>query len=185
MRHGGEPEYLPREVEVLGPVLPQRWNALVEHGVAEQAADDATLALHRIEVAVAIATADREPGNEVVQDEVVQHDEAGRAAQRVHDPPVRLRVVADVVDAEIGAARRLLRSALDDDDLAAGLQGRQQQGRVVGDPRPLGRHRGEDGDLHDNSRSMARSQVTSAAIALPALAECCGLVGMVAKPDGC
>ena len=114
-----EPEHLAREVEVLGPVLPERRDALVEHGVAEQAADDAALALHRVEVAVAVAAADREPGDEVVEDEVVEDDDAGRAAQRLDDPAVRVRVVADVVDAEVGSARRLLRPALHDDDLAA------------------------------------------------------------------
>ena len=49
--------------------------------MAEQAADDAALALHRVEVAVAVAAADREPGDEVVEDEVVQDDDA-RAARR-------------------------------------------------------------------------------------------------------
>ena len=51
---GGEVEHLAGEVEVLGAVLPERRNALVEHGVAEQPPDDSALALHRVEVAVAV-----------------------------------------------------------------------------------------------------------------------------------
>ena len=55
---------------------------------------------------MAVAAPDREPGDEVMEHEVVQHDEPGRAAQRLHDPAVSLGIVADVVDAEIGPARR-------------------------------------------------------------------------------
>ncbi len=165
---GGEVEHLAGEVEVLGAVLPERRDALVEHGVAEQPADDAALALHRVEVAVAVAAADREAGDEVVEDEVVQHDDAGRAPQRVDDPAVGVRVVADVVDAEVGAARRLLAAAAGDDDVAPRLQRRQEERGVVGDARALGRHRAEERDLHERSLPIARSQVTCAAIALPA-----------------
>ena len=65
---------------------------------AEQAPDDPVLALHRVEVAVPVAPADRHPGDEVVEHEVVEHDDAGRASQGVDDPAVRVRVVADVVE---------------------------------------------------------------------------------------
>ena len=56
---------------------------------AEQPADDAGLALHRVEVAVAVAAADRQAGDEVVEHEVVEDDDAGAAAQRIDDPAVR------------------------------------------------------------------------------------------------
>ena len=102
---GREAEHLTCEMEVLRPVLPQGRNALVEDGMAEQPPDDAALALHGVEVAVSVAAADREAGDEVVEDEVVQHDDAGSAAQRLDDPAVRLRIVADVVDAEIDVPR--------------------------------------------------------------------------------
>ena len=98
---GREVEHLAGEMEVLRPVLPERRDALVEHGMAEQAPDDAALALHRVEVAVAVAAADRQPRDEMVEHEVVQHDDPGRAPQRLDDPAVSLRIVADVVDAEI------------------------------------------------------------------------------------
>ena len=74
--------------------------------MAEQAADDAVLALHRVEVAVPVAAADRHPGDEVVEDEVVEDDDAGSAAQRVDDPAVRVRVVADVVERDVAPAAR-------------------------------------------------------------------------------
>ena len=70
----------------------------------EQAADHAALPLHRVEVAVPVAAADRQPGDEVMEDEVVQDDDAGPLAQRVDDPAVRVRVVADVVERDVGAA---------------------------------------------------------------------------------
>ena len=57
---------------------------------AEQPAGDAELALHRVEVAAAVAAADGDPGDQVVQDELVQHDEPGPLAQRVDDPAVRV-----------------------------------------------------------------------------------------------
>ena len=87
---GGELEDLSCEMEVLGPVLPERRDPLVEHGVPEQPADDAALALHRVEVAVPIAATDRQAGDEVMQDEVVQDDDAGRPTQRLDDPAVRV-----------------------------------------------------------------------------------------------
>ncbi len=102
---GREPEHLAREREVLGPVLPQRRDALVEDAVCEQPPDHAVLALHRVEVAVAVAPPDGQTGDEVVKDEIVEDDEARAAAQRIDDPGVRVGVVADVVEAQIGAPR--------------------------------------------------------------------------------
>ena len=72
--------------------------------------DDSVLALHRVEVAVAVAAADRHPGDEVVDDEVVQDDDARPPAQRVDDPGVSVGVVADVVERGVGAARSALAS---------------------------------------------------------------------------
>ena len=97
-----------RERELLRAGLPQRRDPLVEDAVREQASDDTVVALHRVEVAVPVATPDRHPGDEVVQHEVVEDDDAGTAAQRVDDPRVRVGVVPDVVEAEVGAARRAL-----------------------------------------------------------------------------
>ena len=99
--------------------------------MTEQAADDAALALHRVEVAVAVAAADRQPRDEMVQDEVVQDDDAGLTAgaapERVDDPAVRVRVVADVVEREVGAAHRALAPAPHDLDVDPLPQRRQQQ----------------------------------------------------------
>ena len=46
-----------------------------------------------------------QPGDEVVQDEVAQHHDARPLSQRVHDPTVCLRVVAEVVERDVGLAR--------------------------------------------------------------------------------
>jgi hypothetical protein len=50
----------------------------------------------------------------VVEDEVVEHDDASPPPERVHDPAVRLRVVADVVEGDVGPARRPLGASPDD-----------------------------------------------------------------------
>ena len=54
--------------------------------MAEEATDDAVLALHEVEVAVPVAAAHGHPGDEMVQDEVVEDDDAGRArsASTIH-----------------------------------------------------------------------------------------------------
>ena len=80
---GGVLEDEGRQREVLRSRLPQRRNALVEHAVAEQAPDDAVLALHEVEVRVPVPAPDGHAGNEVVQDEVVEDDDArARAGAR-------------------------------------------------------------------------------------------------------
>ena len=52
-----------------------------------------------------VLAADRDPGDEVVDDEVVQDDDAGPPPQRVDDPAVRVRVVADVVERDVRGDR--------------------------------------------------------------------------------
>ena len=59
---------------------------------------DARLALHRREIRVAVLPPDRHARDEMVDHEVVQDDDARPPAQRVDDPRVRVRVVADVVE---------------------------------------------------------------------------------------
>ena len=75
----------------------------------EQTADEPGLPLHRGEVAVTVLSPDRQPRDEVVENELVHDDDAGPRPQRLDDPAVRLGVVADVVEADIGpfGARRL------------------------------------------------------------------------------
>ena len=57
----GEAEHLAGEVEVLGPVLPEGRNPLVQDGVAEEPADDSPSRSIASRYAVAVAAADREP----------------------------------------------------------------------------------------------------------------------------
>ena len=165
---GGEVEHLAGEVVVLGAALPERRDPLVEHAVPEQAADDAAFPLHRVEVAVTVAPADRQPCDEMVEDEVVEDDDARSLPKRLDDPAVRVRVVADVVERNVGAADLPGPAPLDDLDSDPLAQRRQEMGAVVGDPRPFRRHRAVVGDLHESRVSMQASQVTRAASTLPA-----------------
>jgi hypothetical protein len=145
---GRKREDLARERELLRPCFPERRQSLVEHAMGEQPADHAVLTLHRVEVAVAVAAADRHAGDEMVEDEVVEHDEAGRPPEGVEDPAMGIRVVADMVNGEVDTAWRPLRPALDDRDIDMPSKRRQQQRGVVRDPRRLGRHRREVRDPH-------------------------------------
>src|SRR5439155_14880765 len=58
--------------------------------------------------------------------------------------------------------------ARDDLDLDAARERREQELAVLGDPRPFRGERGEVGDLHASSRSIAWSHVTCSATAFPA-----------------
>ena len=106
-----EVEHRAGEREALGLRLPEQRQQVVEHAEPEQPAGDAELALHRVEVAAAVAAADRDPGDQVVQHVLVQHDDAGPLAQRVDDPAVRVGVVADVVERDVRGRRALARLA--------------------------------------------------------------------------
>ena len=87
----------------------------------EETTDDAVLLLHEVEVAVTVPAPDRHPGNEMVEDEIVQDDDSRSPSQGVDDPRVRVGVVPDVVEGDVGrhvpaeAASR----ALSDDDVDA------------------------------------------------------------------
>ena len=94
-----------RQREVGGAVRPQRLEQAVDDAVCEQPSDDALLELHRVQVAVRPAAGDGHPGDEVVQNDVVQDDDARTLAERLDDPAVRVRVVADVVERDVAAAR--------------------------------------------------------------------------------
>src|SRR5262249_39408995 len=132
----------------------------------------ARVALHRVEVAVLVADADREAGDQVVEDEVVQDDDAAVPAERPDDPAVGVRVVADVVERDVRAPRQPPCAAADDLEVDPLAKGRHEQAAVVGDTRPLRRHGREVGDLHEPSRrSTTVSQVTCSASSLPCRAQ--------------
>ena len=128
-----------RERKVGCSVLPQRLEEAVDDAVCEQPSDHARLELHRVQVAARVAARDGHPCHEVVQDDVVEDDDARPLAERLDDPAVRVRIVADVVERDIEAARGtpMLRN-LDLDPL---LERGQQVRAVVGDPGPIGRQR--------------------------------------------
>ncbi|HEU0318661.1 MAG TPA: hypothetical protein VFR49_15095 [Solirubrobacteraceae bacterium] len=58
----------------------------------------ARLSLHRVEIPASVAPAQSHAGHQMMEDEIVQNDDAGPAAECLHDPAVRDRVVADVVE---------------------------------------------------------------------------------------
>ena len=122
--------------------------------MAEQPSDDAALALHRVQVAVPVAAADREAGDEVVEHEVVQDDDARLLPERVHDPAVRVRVVADVVEPDVDVARAQPAAALPTGTTSTrSLERGQEQRAVVRDPGAVRRQRRVVGDLHESSFS--------------------------------
>ena len=79
----GEREHLARQRKSSAS-LPERRQPLVEDAVGEQAADDAVRPLHRVEVRA--VAADGHARDQVMKDEVMEHDEAGvrRSASRIH-----------------------------------------------------------------------------------------------------
>jgi hypothetical protein len=89
------------ERKKLGSILPDRRQEAVDDPVRKKPADNARVALHRVEVSHRIATPDRQPGHEVVKDEVVHDDDPPVALNRVDDPTVRLRVVSDVIESQV------------------------------------------------------------------------------------
>ena len=95
------------EREALGLGLPEQRQQVVEDAEPEQPPGDAEVALHRVEVAAAVAAADRDPRDQMVQHELVHDDDAGALPERVDDPAVRVGVVADVVERDVGGGARL------------------------------------------------------------------------------
>ena len=82
-----------------------------------------------------------------MQDELVQDDDPGAPTECIDDPAVGVRIVADVVERDVG--RRITPSRHRNDDLLDPLaQCGEKQRRVVGDPRPRRRERRVVGDLH-------------------------------------
>src|SRR5262249_27505754 len=73
---GRATEHLARQWELLWLRFPRWWDAPVQDAVRKQASRDAGVAFHCGQVARAVLPADRQPGNEVVEHEVVQDDHA-------------------------------------------------------------------------------------------------------------
>src|SRR4029077_14263507 len=93
---GGVCEHLADERKLGRARLPGRRHASVEDSVREQASGNSRIAFHRREIAMTVLAADREPGDEMMQEEVMQYDDTRPASQRIDVPAVRLRIVADV-----------------------------------------------------------------------------------------
>src|ERR671936_1254491 len=69
-------EDLAREGKGVGPRLPRGRNAAVEDAVREQPAGNARVPLHRSQVCRCVLSSQRDPGDEGVEDEVVQNGDA-------------------------------------------------------------------------------------------------------------
>jgi hypothetical protein len=156
------------ERELVGARLPEGRDPVVEHRVAEQPSGEPMLALERVEVPACVAARERQPRDEVVEDELVQDDDTRPAAERLEDPAVGRRVVTDVVEGDVAAGRAAEAAGPRDHDLDTARELGEEKRAVVGDPGPFGRERRVVGDLHASRRSMQESQVTCAAIARPA-----------------
>ncbi len=165
----GVVEDLVDEWKPVGSRLPHRREQAVDHAVSDQTPEHARISLHRVEVAVTVPAPDRQAGDQVVEHEIVQHDDPAATPERSDDPTVSFGVVADVVQGDIGAARRSPTAAPDNLDLEAPLQLGQEQRAVVGDPGALGRKRRVVRDLHaPRSRSTTLSHDACSASFLPA-----------------
>ena len=99
----------------------------------QQAARNAGVAFHGSEIAVPVLPADRQSCDEMVEHEVVQDDHSRPASQRVDDPAVRFRIVADVVERDVGGHGPRA-SAPHNRELNELPERRQQQRGVVGYP---------------------------------------------------
>ena len=106
------------EGELLGPVLPERRDQTVHDALREEASFRSGLPLHRLEIPLRVAAAQRDPCDQVVEHELVQHDHPRPAAERVHDPVVGVGVVAR---RGTGRGRR--------GEVVAGLHGARREGR--------------------------------------------------------
>jgi hypothetical protein len=74
----------------------------------------------------------------VMEHEIVQHDHSRPSSQRIDDPAVRLWIVADVVERNVGGDRSRASTAHDRDLDEIRERGHEQRG-IVGYPRPFRR----------------------------------------------
>src|SRR6185437_9618044 len=116
-----------------------------------------------------VAAGEGDPRDQVMEHELVQDDDSVSPLECLHDPPVLDRVVADVVQVDVRLRRPAEPAGAGDDYVHPFSERRQEQRRVVGDPRPRRRQRRVVGDPHQlSSLSIVVSQVTRSAISLPA-----------------
>jgi hypothetical protein len=136
------------EREAIGHGLPRRRHGAVDDAVGEQPPGESGLALERADVRVCVPAPERHACDEVMEDEVVQHHDARIPLQQLEDPPVGVRVVADVEEADVHAGRQLPRTPSHDAHVDALAECGEEQGAVVGHARRLGRQGRGVGDPH-------------------------------------
>jgi hypothetical protein len=127
-------ENLADERKVLGSNLPERRYDPVDDTVRQQPPRHARVTLHRAQVTLRIAAPERHARDQVVEHEVVEDHDARPPSQRFDDPPVRIGVVAHVVEAHVADGSPPSRPDL---DVEPALQSGQEQRAVLRDPGPL------------------------------------------------
>jgi len=85
--------------------------------VGEHSPNSTGLSLHRVEIPASVAAAESHTGHQMMEDEIVQNDDAGPAAESLHNPAVRDRVVADVVERYVSSPARTARASPHDGDV--------------------------------------------------------------------
>jgi hypothetical protein len=131
---GCESKQLPGKGKRLGPRLPERRDAVVNHRVAEEPPREPVLALESVQVAAGVAARERQSGDEMMEYEVVQDDDPGAPAELGHDPAMRVGVVADMVEVEIGVGSPSKATAARDRHVDALPELGQEQSAVIRDP---------------------------------------------------
>jgi hypothetical protein len=122
-------------------LLPNGRQQPIDHGVCKGASNESGFRLHQVQVCVTVASPDRDPGDEMVKDEVVQDHDSGLPTKLVHDPSMCLGVVSDVVEVNVRLWAPTPARRFDHDHVEPLAQGGDEQGAVVRYPGSLGRKR--------------------------------------------
>jgi hypothetical protein len=73
--------------------------------------------VHGVDVAETVALAQCQASEEVMEDHFVQHYESGLALERFHDPVMRFRIIANLVNSAFVPSKATAARALDRYDI--------------------------------------------------------------------
>jgi hypothetical protein len=135
--------HAPREVEGLAdqrePVrlgFPERRLEPCERALGLESRLDASVTLDCGQVSLPVSAAEGENGDQPVESDFVQYDEAGTATERVVDPTVPLRVVAELVERDVRGRMRTIGPR--EDDVDTPFERRQEKRAVSAIPERCG-----------------------------------------------
>jgi len=103
--------------ELLWARIPEGLDPLVHHCIGEQPTDHTCFSLHRVQIGAPVSPPEGDARNQVVDDEVVEDDDARPSPERIDDPAVGVGVVTHVVQGDVRAAESALPSRRHDLDL--------------------------------------------------------------------